>query len=78
MVFDKNAAICPDFKWFGFHISDLIWNPDHLQTNLLLNIPKSVLVCISDPNWNWLILLIFMIFKTTIQHLYFSNSIPQV
>ena len=28
------AAICPHFKWIGFHISDLIQNLEHLQTNL--------------------------------------------
>ena len=27
MVFDKMAAISPDFKWLGFRISDPIWNP---------------------------------------------------
>ena len=25
------VAICPDFKWLGFRISDPIWNPDHLN-----------------------------------------------
>ena len=35
---DKMAAICMNFKWLGFQISDSIWNPDHLQTNLLLTI----------------------------------------
>ena len=30
MVFDKMAAICPDFKWLGFWISDPIQNPDQL------------------------------------------------
>ena len=34
MVFDKMAAICQDFKWFGFRISDPIRNLDHLQPNL--------------------------------------------
>ena len=29
MVFDKMAVICPDFKWVGFRISDLIQNQDH-------------------------------------------------
>ena len=28
------AAICPDFKWLGFWISDPIRNPDHLQPKL--------------------------------------------
>ena len=32
------AAICPDFKWLGLRISDLIPNPDHLQPNLFWNI----------------------------------------
>ena len=32
------AAICPDFKWLGDPISDPIWNPDHLQSNLFLTI----------------------------------------
>ena len=30
------AAICPDFKWLGFRISDSIQNPDHLQPSLRL------------------------------------------
>ena len=38
MVFDKMAAICPDFKWLGFRISDPIRNPDHLQPNLFWTI----------------------------------------
>ena len=33
MVFDKMAAICLDFNWLGFQISDPIQNPDHLQPN---------------------------------------------
>ena len=31
------AAISPDFEWFGFPISGLILNPDHLWSNLLLD-----------------------------------------
>ena len=27
MVFDKMTVICPDFKWLGLQISDLIQNP---------------------------------------------------
>ena len=42
MVFDKMAAICPDFKWFGFWISDPIRNPDDLQPNLFLIIPFEI------------------------------------
>ena len=38
MVFDKMAAICLDFKWLGFRISDSIQNPDHLQPNLFSTI----------------------------------------
>ena len=38
MVFDKMAAICPDFKWLGFRISDPIQNLDHLQPNLFWTI----------------------------------------
>ena len=38
MIFNQMAAICPDFKWLGFRISDPIGNQDHLQTNLFLNI----------------------------------------
>ena len=38
MVFDKMAAICLDFRWLGFQISDPIRNPDHFQTNLFLTI----------------------------------------
>ena len=30
MVFDNMVAICPDFKWSGFHILDPIGNPDYL------------------------------------------------
>ena len=33
-VTDKMAAICTDFKWLGFWISDPFQNPDHLQPNL--------------------------------------------
>ena len=44
MVFDKMPAICPDFKWLGLQISDLIWNPDHLQPNLYLTI--------QNPDWS--------------------------
>ena len=36
MVFDKMAAICPNFKWLGLQISDPIWNLYHLQPNLFL------------------------------------------
>ena len=38
MVFDKMVAICLDFKWLGFWISDPIWNPDHLQPYLWMTI----------------------------------------
>ena len=38
MFFDKMVAICPDFKWLGFRISDLSPNPDHLQPNLFMTI----------------------------------------
>ena len=38
MVFDKMAAICPDFKWLCFRISDPIQNSDHLQPNLFWTI----------------------------------------
>ena len=34
MLYGKMVAICPDFKWLGFQISDPIWNPGHLQPNL--------------------------------------------
>ena len=34
MIFDKMVAICLDFKWLGYQISDPIWNLNHLQTNL--------------------------------------------
>ena len=37
-IFVKIAVSCPDFKWLGFRITGPIWNPDHLQTNLLLTI----------------------------------------
>ena len=36
--FYKMVAICPDFKWLSFRISDPIKNPDHLQPNLFLTI----------------------------------------
>ena len=32
------ASICPDFKWFGFQISDPIQYPGRSQTNLFLTI----------------------------------------
>ena len=50
MVFNKMAAICPDFKWPGFKISDPIQNPDHLQTNLFFDHFKYGRVRISDPH----------------------------
>ena len=34
VVFDKKTAICLDFKWLGFRISDPIQNLDHVQPNL--------------------------------------------
>ena len=50
MVFEKMTATCPDFKWFGFWISDPIQNLYHLQPYLFLTILKSRLVRISDPH----------------------------
>ena len=44
------AAICLDFKWLGFWISDPIQNQDHLQPNLFLTIPKSRQVQIPDSH----------------------------
>ena len=38
IVFDNMAAICLDFKWLGFRISDAIRNPDHWQPNLFWTI----------------------------------------
>ena len=38
MVFDRMGAICKDFKWLGFRISDPIRKPDHLQPSLFLTI----------------------------------------
>ena len=38
MGLDKMAAICLDFEWLGFQISDPIWNSDQLQSNLFLTI----------------------------------------
>ena len=32
------VAICPDFKWLGFWISDPIHNLDTLQPNLFVTI----------------------------------------
>ena len=32
------AAICPDFKWLDFQISDCILNPDIFNTNLFSTI----------------------------------------
>ena len=46
MVYDKMAAIFPDFKWLGSQISDPIQN--HFQINLfLIN-----WIAISDPIHN--------------------------
>ena len=44
IVFDKLAAICLDFKWLGFRISDPVRNPDHLPPNLFLTI--------QSPDWS--------------------------
>ena len=49
MVFDKMAAISLDFKWMGFRISDPIWNPDYLQTNLFWTIQNPDLVGFQIP-----------------------------
>ena len=38
MVYDKMAAICPNFKWLALWIPDPIQNPDHFQTNHYLTI----------------------------------------
>ena len=61
MVFDKMEAICLDLKWLGFWISDPIWNPDHLQTNIFLTyqnpdpskfqIPTVLKLEINDSAW---------------------------
>ena len=40
MIFNKMAAIFPDFKWLGICISDPIQNPEDLQPNLFLTIPN--------------------------------------
>ena len=32
-MFNKMVPIYLDFKWLGFHISDPIWNSDHLKPN---------------------------------------------
>ena len=36
--FGKTAAICPNFKWLVFRISDPIRNPGYLHTSLFLTI----------------------------------------
>ena len=41
MIFHKRVAICSDFKWLGFRISDPILNLNHLQTNLFSSIQTS-------------------------------------
>ena len=41
VFFEKMIAICRDFKYLGFHISDPIQNLDHLQTNPFLTIQNS-------------------------------------
>ena len=41
MVFDKMVAICLNFKWLDFRISDPIRNPDLAQPNLFLTIQNS-------------------------------------
>ena len=41
MTFDKMAAICSDFKWLGFRITDPIQNLDHLQPNFFSTIWNS-------------------------------------
>ena len=38
MGFNKMAAICSDFKWLGFRISDPTQNWDHLQADLSMTI----------------------------------------
>ena len=41
MFFDKMAAICPDYKWLAFQISDPTQKPEHLQPNLISTIRNS-------------------------------------
>ena len=45
------VAICLGFKWLGFLILGLIWNLDHLETNLCLDFKWSGFR-ISDLIWN--------------------------
>ena len=59
MDFDKITAICPDFIWLGFQISDPIQNPSHLH-NIFYHL-NSRIVRILDPHFkmfwdgrNWL------------------------
>ena len=47
--FDKMAAICRDFKWLGFWISDPIQNLDHLKNPSFLP-SKFRLIPMSDPH----------------------------
>ena len=46
MVFHKIM----DFKWFGIQISDSIWNPYNLQTNLFLTIQNPDKFVFQIPN----------------------------
>ena len=50
MVFGKMAAICRDFKWLGFQISDPIQRSETFSTQPFFNNSKSRLVQISDPH----------------------------
>ena len=50
MVFDKMAAICSDFKWLGFWISDPIQKSGPFRTQPLFILLKSRLVRLSDPH----------------------------
>ena len=50
MVFDKMAAICPDFRWSCFQIPDPIQNPGQLQPNLFLTIQNPDYQDFKSPN----------------------------
>ena len=48
-ILDKVMAICPNFEWLCFRISDPIPNLDHLQTDFFWTIQISDVIRFQIP-----------------------------
>ena len=89
MVFDKMAAICQDFKWLGFQISDPIWsgticNPTSFRAFKIQNSPnfRSTLDMVTVPenkrtscsNFVVFVWLLILSFKTFLHPMHFDDQ----